>query len=58
MDTDRFVLNENIAHYREQLKSETDPTKREVLVKLLAAANAELEALLHTPGKGSRTAML
>jgi len=58
MDTDRFVLDQNISHYREQLKSEADPTKREILAKLLAAANAELEQLLRTPARDSRAAAL
>jgi hypothetical protein len=49
MDTDRFVLDQNISHYREKLESEVDPAKREVLAKLLANANAELARLLHTP---------
>jgi hypothetical protein len=48
MDTNRFVLSQNIAHYREQLKSEADPARREVLAKLLADATAELARLLHT----------
>jgi hypothetical protein len=48
MDTDRFVLDQNISHYREQLNSETNPARREVLAKLLADANAELARLLHT----------
>ena len=55
---DTFVLDQNISHYREQLKSEADPTKREILAKLLAAANAELEQLLRTPARDSRAAAL
>ena len=54
MDTKRFVLSQNIAHYRKQLESEADPTKREVLAKLLADATAELAELLHTPARDSR----
>ncbi len=38
MDTfrERFVLRQNIAHYTNQLMTETDPIKRETLHKLLA----------------------
>jgi hypothetical protein len=38
MDTfrERFVERQNIAHYTNQLMTETDPIKRETLHKLLA----------------------
>jgi hypothetical protein len=52
MDTDRFVLDQNISHYREQLKLGTNPARREVLAKLLADANAELARLLHATAAG------
>jgi hypothetical protein len=52
MDTKSFVLDQNIFHYREQLKSEADPDKRKTLVKLLADANAELAQLLNKPATG------
>ena len=31
-----FVERENVVHYVEQLKTETDPAKRNVVLKLLA----------------------
>ena len=31
-----FVERENVVHYVEQLKTETDPVKRNVVLKLLA----------------------
>ena len=49
MDTKSFVLDQNITHYRERLKSEADPEKRKILDKLLADANAELAQLLSAP---------
>jgi len=49
MDTNSFVLDQNISHYREQLKSEADPAKQKILAELLAEANAELAHLLNTP---------
>jgi hypothetical protein len=33
---DKFVVRQNIAHYTNQLMTETDPVKRELLQKLLA----------------------
>ncbi len=33
---DRFVESQNIAHYMEQLKTETDPIKRVMIKRLLA----------------------
>ncbi len=56
MDTDKFMLSQNIAHYQEQLKSEADPTKREVLAKLLADAKAEQARFLHTTVAGDSRA--
>jgi len=58
MDTDKFVLDQNISHYREQLKSETNAARREVLAKLLADANAELARLLHTTAAGDSRAII
>lgn len=49
MDTKSFVLDQNISHYRERLKSEADPEKRKILVKLMADANAEQAKLLSAP---------
>jgi len=33
---DKFIMRQNIAHYTNQLMTETDPVKRELLQKLLA----------------------
>ena len=33
---DTFIIRQNIAHYTQQLMTETDPVKRELLQKLLA----------------------
>jgi hypothetical protein len=33
---DKFIMRQNIAHYSNQLMTETDPVKRELLQKLLA----------------------
>ncbi|MGC2078180.1 MAG: hypothetical protein WA728_19525 [Xanthobacteraceae bacterium] len=38
---DRFIERQNIAHYVEQLKTETDPIKREMLQQLLAEGKAK-----------------
>jgi len=35
---EKFVLHENIIHYRDQLKTEADPVKKKMLQKLLAEA--------------------
>jgi hypothetical protein len=48
MDTKNFLLDQNISHYRKQLKSEAAPAKRKILTKLLADANAERAQLLDT----------
>ena len=37
----RFVARQNIEHYRLLLKHETDPAKRETLLKLLAEEEAK-----------------
>ena len=36
-----FVERQNIAHYIDQLKIETDPVQRETLLKLLAEEEAK-----------------
>ena len=40
---ERFVHRQNVEHYREMLKSATDPAQRDKIKKLLA----EEEAALH-----------
>jgi hypothetical protein len=39
---ERFVHRQNIEHYREMLKTVTDPAQREKIRKLLAEEEAEL----------------
>jgi hypothetical protein len=34
---DKFIVRQNIAHYTQQLMTETDPVKRDLFQKLLAA---------------------
>jgi hypothetical protein len=36
-----FVERQNIAHYLDQLRTETDPVRREKLLQLLAEENAK-----------------
>ena len=38
---DQFIERQNIAHFVEQLKTEADPIKREMLERLLAEENAK-----------------
>ena len=42
---DRTVANLNVQHFRHLLERETDETKRQMLVRLLAAEEAKLNAL-------------
>jgi hypothetical protein len=42
---DRTIAQLNIAHFREKLKTETDETKRQTLLRLLAEEEAKLAAL-------------
>jgi hypothetical protein len=51
---DKFVANINIAHFRQQLGDETDPTKRLMLARLLAEEEAKLAGLPDTPEKVRR----
>ena len=39
---DRFIERQNIAHYVDQLKAETDPIKQAMLQRLLAEEKAKL----------------
>jgi hypothetical protein len=41
---DQFVERQNIAHYAEQLQTETDPTRRVMLLRLLAEEKAKQES--------------
>ncbi len=38
-----FVIRQNIEHYREMLKITTDPTKRQMIEKMLLEAQAKLK---------------
>ena len=40
---DRFIHEQNLAHYRKILAETTDPAKRQTLLKLLADEQANLE---------------
>jgi len=51
---DKFVANLNIAHFRQQLAEETDPTKRLMLASLLAEEEAKLKRLPDPPKKVRR----
>ena len=46
---DRTVADLNIAHFKKLLSTETDPTRRQTLEKLLAEEEAKLERA--QPGK-------
>ena len=37
---DRYIHDQNLAHYRKVLSETTDPTKRQTLLKLLADEQA------------------
>jgi predicted phosphatase len=42
----RTIIELNIKHYRDLLRTETDPSKRRVIAKLLAEEEAKLAKLL------------
>jgi len=39
---DRFIHEQNLAHYRKVLSETTDPTKRQTVLKLLSDEQAKL----------------
>jgi hypothetical protein len=41
----RMIIELNIRHFRQLLKTETDPSKRQTIVKLLAEEEAKLAIL-------------
>ena len=41
----RTIIELNIRHYRDLLKSETDPSKRQTILQLLAEEEAKLAKL-------------
>ncbi len=45
----QIIAQRNIEHYRNQLREETDPTKRDALARLLAEEEAKLVSLRGAP---------
>ena len=45
---DRYIHDQNLAHYRKVLAETTDPTKRRVVLKLLADEHANVRAPAET----------
>jgi hypothetical protein len=48
---DRMIARLNISYYREKLATETDETKRQMLLRLLAEEEAKLATLDDPPKK-------
>jgi len=46
---DKTIAQLNIAHFRDKLKTETDETTRQTLLRLLAEEEAKLAALNAAP---------
>jgi len=51
---DKLVAQLNIEHFRKQLATETDESKRQTILRLLAEEEAKLAALLDQPDKPNR----
>jgi hypothetical protein len=45
---DRYIHDQNLAHYRKILAETTDPTKRQTVLKLLADEQANVRAPTET----------
>jgi hypothetical protein len=45
---DRYIRDQNLAHYRKVLAETTDPTKRRAVLKLIAAEQAKIRAPTET----------
>jgi len=45
---DRYIHDQNLAHYRKVLSETTDPNKRQTLLKLLADEQANVRPLAET----------
>ena len=45
---DRYIHDQNLAHYRKVLAETTDPTKRRAVLKLLAYEQANVRAPTET----------
>ena len=51
---DRDIARLNIEHFRKLLERETDETRRNMLLRLLAEEEAKLSALSRSPGTQQR----
>ena len=49
---ERFIKRQNIEHYREMLKTVTDPDQRRRIEALLVEEEKKLKALGEDPNKG------
>jgi hypothetical protein len=47
---DRYIHDQNLAHYRKALSETTDPTKRQTLLRLLADEQANVRQQTETKG--------
>jgi hypothetical protein len=45
---DRYIHDQNLAHYRKVLAETTDPAKRQTVLKLIAAEQANVRAPTET----------
>jgi len=48
---DKMVARLNIEHFRKQLAAETDETRRQMLLRLLAEEEAKLAAVMDRPNE-------
>jgi hypothetical protein len=48
----RMIIELNLKHFRDLLRSETDPSKRRTIANLLAEEEAKLKKLLQQPDNG------
>lgn len=53
---DQYVARLNIEHFKRKLAAETDPAKREMLMRLLAEEEAKLATLETKSKENQRTA--
>ena len=51
---DKYIARLNIEHYRKQLATEQDETKREQIARLLAEEEAKLAALNDQASRGEK----
>jgi predicted phosphatase len=50
---DEFIARQNVAHYTQQLVTETDPIKREMLKKLLVEEKAKVNCVPPAPERSA-----